>query len=53
MAVGVVPKLDEVPVEIPSRSDSETLLGAPMGCMETGHQALPSDESSGLLTEFS
>lgn len=48
--MGVVPKLDEVPVEIPSRSDSETLLGAPTGCMETGHQALPSDESSGLLT---
>lgn len=52
MAVGVVPKLDEVPVEIPSKSDSETLVRAAMGCMETGHRGLPSDESSDLLTEF-
>lgn len=37
MAMGVAPKLDKAPIQIPS-SDSETWV-MPTGCMETGWQA--------------
>ena len=36
--MGVVPKLDKAPIQIPSIYDSETLVGASTGCMETGRQ---------------
>ena len=39
MAMGVAPKLDKAPIQIPLISDSETLVGASTGCMETGWQA--------------
>lgn len=39
MAMGVVPKLDKAPIQIPLISDSETLVVASVGCMETGRQA--------------